>query len=57
MPLVALHLQAQQGHAQACPQSETPRVVQKQPALVVRGMKTQYTAADFQRNNKSGRLR
>ncbi len=29
MPLEAVHLQAQHGHAQACPQAQTPRVARE----------------------------
>jgi len=29
MPLTAVHIQAQHGYAQACPQSLMPRVVRK----------------------------
>jgi hypothetical protein len=34
MPLAAEHIQAQHGHAQACPQAEMPCVVREQPARI-----------------------
>jgi hypothetical protein len=34
MPLEAVHLQAQHGHAQACPQARKPRVVRENSVCI-----------------------
>lgn len=36
MPLCAVHIQAQHGHAQAIPQVQTPRVPRAEPDWIVR---------------------
>ena len=34
MPLAAVHIQAQHGHVQACPQAEMPCVAREQPVWI-----------------------
>jgi hypothetical protein len=55
MPLDALHIHMQHGHAQARSHEQTPCVNNLFGFPV--SWKLQYTAAERQRNNKSGRLR
>jgi hypothetical protein len=57
MPLRGVDIQAQQGHAQARPQPPRPSVPREDSVSIVSFTETQYTAGQFQRNNKSGRLR
>jgi hypothetical protein len=57
MPLAAVHIQAQQGHAQASPQVQIPFVARENSVWIAAFTESQYTASHFQRNNKSGRLR
>ena len=57
MPLPGVHLQAQHGHAEACPQPPLPGVPREDSVSIASFTETQYTAGQFQRNNKSGRLR
>jgi hypothetical protein len=56
MPLEAVHLQAQHGHAQACPQWQIPCVARKKPVCIALFTNPQYTLSHIQRNNKSGRF-
>jgi hypothetical protein len=57
MPLRGVDIQAQQRHAQACPQTQMPWVARKHSVSTASFTEAQYTAGQFQRNNKSGRLR
>jgi hypothetical protein len=57
MPLGGVDMPPQHGHAQACPQPHRHCVAREDAVWIVSFTEIQYTAGQFQRNNKSGRLR
>ena len=47
MPLAAVHIQAQPGHAQACPQSQMPCVVRENPVWIAAFTESQVYREPF----------